>query len=463
MKKQNSGLNLWYFIGRRFIRLKNKNGNSNIIFLTLLLGITGGLAVLIVVLGIMNGFQNNHISRRLEIGSYHAVIYHNKGMDIERLQKIKDNLYNKFNSIQAVIPYIDKEVIALFTRGFYSEKHPVKLRAIDVNEVIKDEKFNKYFKITDGTFLQNNDNILIGQEMAWQLISNKRTDESVYITPDISLRSIKSKGIKYGIDGYYKTGSYDYDRYWSFMSLEGYERLHPGFKIETIGIKFDDYHKHKNIIKDIKLYLGDEFTIKSGEEINKGYFAALKLEKVMIIFLFTIIFLLVSINIFGAIKLTIIEKQENILILKAIGTTPFDIQMIFMMESIILAFAGSIFGVISGVFISLNVSNIFYVFEIIVNSIIFYINMIIEPVLVNLSKHILPSTYSDIALFKISDIVIYDTSVYYQTTFLVKHNLSEIIMITLTVVAITILSAYIPISSASIKKPNELLNTGGGI
>ena len=178
--------------------------------------------------------------------------------------------------------------------------------------------------------------------------------------------------------------------------------------------------------------------IKTAEETNSAYFAALRLEKMMIMFLFVIIFLMVATNIFGTLRLTILEKKKKILILKALGTTPHDIEHIFLVESFILAFGGATAGMLVGIFISHNILNIFAVVEFIINSAL---------------QIAIPAE-----IFR--PIVIYDTSIYYQTDFLVKFGFSELAVMYFSIVMLTLLSAYIPVAKAARLRPNKILQEG---
>ncbi|HBD94462.1 MAG: hypothetical protein A2015_06480 [Spirochaetes bacterium GWF1_31_7] len=421
------------YVGGRFIN--HKNGKNNIIFNTLFAGIAGGLAVLVVVIGVMNGFQNNYITRRVEVGSYHAVITHKKG--ISAYKKIVDDIYKNIPEIEAAVPHSDREVIILFKNRANSDKQPIKLRAIDTNELQKDSGFLKYCKIVRGDFNLDNDSILLGEELGWRQINYAKQGNLVYITPDVSIGSLKNEGLPFKVKGYFNTGSYDYDRYWVFIGLNAFHTLTGNKNVDSIGLKFKAKVNRKEVISRLKKSLPDDLVIRDASEINKGYFAALKLEKTMISFLFLIIFIMVCVNIYGALKLTILEKKESILILKAIGLQPSDIEIIFLLESILLAFGGTAVGLIIGVFVSLNILSIFAVIEYCINGLL-YIALPAEV---------------------FNPVKLYDTSIYYQTDLLVKFYPHELATAVFALIIMTIVSALIPIFKASRIRPNEINRT----
>lgn len=435
-------IKFWLQIGLRFFNSKKGTGKFNFIFITLFLGISGGLMVLIVVLGVMNGFQENHITRRIEIGSYHITISKKDhgSFNIQESKDLKKRLYKKFDEIEAAIPFSDKEVMILLSRGYFSERQILKLRAVDPDEIKKDSRFLKYFHLNFGELELKDYSIILGEEMFYRLLAKKNS--ILYINPSISLRGLKNKGIPFTINNVFNTGSYDYDRFWGFISIHSLTPLTGRTEIDSIGIKLKNNNWTNQLLKKIKAALGEEYIFQTAEDINRGYFAALRLEKTMIILLFLMIFMMVATNTFGALKLTILEKKKDISILKAIGSNSVDIEVIFVIESLLLGFAGSFTGVFLGTLISYNINNIFIIIESIANAILNFITFIFEKML--------PGIYFE-------PVKLYDNSIYYQTGFLIKINFYEIFIICILIICMTTFAAYLPVRKASKLKPVEVI------
>ncbi|OHD14743.1 MAG: hypothetical protein A2086_11555 [Spirochaetes bacterium GWD1_27_9] len=443
LKKYFNAIKFHLFIGRRYIKSNKEHKKVNVIFLSIYLGISLGLMVLVVVLGIMNGFQENHISRRIEIGSFHITLEKKefKTFTLTEALELKIKLYSEIKELESVVAFADREVI-IKKKSELFEEQIIKLRAVDPDEIKKDSRFLKYFKITYGEFDLNEYSILLGEAMGYKILS--RVGSELFLTPDISLTSLKSEGVPFNTSGFFYTGSYDYDRYWGFISIYSLIPLAGRANIDGIGLKVKDKNNEKIVIKKLKEMFGDQFEIQTAEEINRGFFSALKLEKVMIIFLFAMIFIMVSINTFGAMKLTITQKKVDVSILKALGANPSDIQIIFLIESLFIGFLGSLTGIFLGCFVVYNVLNIFVLVEFVINKFIGFLSYLFEFAFKG---------------FYFSPIRIYDTSVYYQTTFLVKINLVEIILISLFIITVTVFAAYIPVSKSSQLKPNDVLKS----
>ena len=423
-----------------------ENNTGAPVFAALFAGIAGSFAVLLVVIGVMNGFQDNYITRRIEIASYHATLLsQNNKVGCVYDKAILEELYREIPEIEAAVAFCDRDIIILFRNKINSDRQPVKLRAVDSLELQKDSRFIELFNITHGALDFSDGKVILGEELGWRELSFARLNSSVYLTPDISLQTLAGKKEKdageFRVSGYFNTGSYDYDRYWAFISLSSFFKLTQTNQIDGIGIKFKKGTNRRNVVENIRnLSLLEKYglEIKTAEETNSAYFAALRLEKMMIMFLFVIIFLMVATNIFGTLRLTILEKKKKILILKALGTTPHDIEHIFLFESLILAFGGATVGMLAGIFISHNILNIFAVVEFIINSAL---------------QIAIPAE-----LF--TPIVIYDTSIYYQTDFLVKFGFAELMIMYFSIVLLTLVSAYLPVSKAARLRPNKILQEG---
>ncbi|MCH5150430.1 MAG: ABC transporter permease [Spirochaetales bacterium] len=420
---------------------ERKSGAS--VFAALFAGIAGSFAVLIVVIGVMNGFQDNYITRRIEIASYHAVIRPvNDKLGYVYDKAVVEYLYRNVPEIEAAVPFCDRDILILFRNKIDSDRQPVKLRAIDAEEMQKDSRFLELFSITHGKLDLCDNKVILGEELGWRELSFARLNSPVYLTPDISLQTLAGRKEKeaeeFRVGGYFNTGSYDYDRYWAFVSLSSFFGLTGTNQIDGIGLKFKKKVNRRTAAEKIRSLPELEkygLEIKTAEEINSAYFAALRLEKTMILFLFVIIFFMVAVNIFGTLRLVILEKKEKILILKALGAMPRDVEHIFLFESLILAFGASAVGLLAGTFISYNILAIFAVVECIINSAL---------------RIAVPTDF-----FK--PLVIYDTSIYYQTDFLVKFTFAELAAMFFLIVLLTLLSAYIPVAKAARLRPNKIL------
>jgi lipoprotein-releasing system permease protein len=438
--KRKFNLHFHLFVALRYLFSRRKRGSLNITSLSLFGGLSLGLMVMITVLGIMNGFQENHISRRIEIRSYHATLFRKDGepMSLEEMISLKKKLYDRFKGIETVCGYTDKEVILKYGSFSQSEQQIIKLRGIDPDEVKKDSRFMKYFRIAYGDFDLGEYAILLGEELGYKIYS--RLNSTVYLTPDIALASLKSEGVAFRTTGFFNTGSYDIDRYWGYISLYSMAALSAKVDVEGLGIKFRNRNDHR-LLKALNDF-DPQYELKTAQQLNQGYFAALRLEKIMMLFIFFAIFIIISVNTFGSMKLTLVEKKLDIAILKAAGGSPEDIQIVFILQSFIIGLAGCFSGIFLGFLVIYNVMNLFHLTELFINGLFSGMEFLLEYLIPGIS---------------LPDIKIYDTSIYYQTEILVKIDPAEIILISFVILFMTVLAAYLPVSKASQLKPNEII------
>ncbi|HPK62167.1 MAG TPA: hypothetical protein PK426_06930, partial [Spirochaetota bacterium] len=136
IKKTIDTLKFRLFVAKRYMNDKSRNRGS-LVFISLFLGLSIGLSVMIVVISIMNGFQDNHISKRVEIGSSHINISKkdDKSFTVFEIANMKKSLYEKFEQIESVVPYSDREIIFQVDRNIFQEIQILKLRALDPDEI----------------------------------------------------------------------------------------------------------------------------------------------------------------------------------------------------------------------------------------------------------------------------------------------------------------------------------------
>ena len=397
---------LTYFKGRR----KSKGLASSLISLV---GIAFGVMVLITVIAVMNGLQNNYIGNLLEISSYHLQIIPRQDEVLSRGQ-LEELSHHPL--LKAIVPF--KEYQVLIDRvGEWSETSYGILRALDVKAALKDEDFIRHLfghKYQETDLQQMTEDFLIGTSqgvLAGYLFSQylglKENSEIVISTIDDLSWSLmafheetSSTSSVYPIKGIFKSGYKDIDNNYLFISLatptdladaQGEVKSAP----LLYGIKLKDRFKDL-IFKDYLEHVLDQnsFEIKTWRDYNRAYFSALYTEKASMFFLISLMFVVVAFNIYYSLHRLVVEKTEEIAVLKAMGATPVAVKAIFILEGLFIGIGGGLFGVICGLFLATHINECFEVLAWFVNYFLRFLELCLSGLAINVDLGTFESPFS---------------------------------------------------------------------
>lgn len=315
-------------------------------------GIAIGMIALIGTLGVMNGLQQGYISAILEVGSYHARIHSRGFLTEEQLKEIRALPY-----VLSVEPLLENQ--ALFETGggnFYG----FLLHALPYQAYQEDQNFRKKLNITRGNFPKPGE-ILLGERLYEALIWEEDDSVNLAALPQGRLQPFLQS---FKISGTFKTGYYDYDRNMAVLNLEDGLKYLSGEKEIFYAVKLKNPNRDQQFIKKIRQMNLD---VSGWREYNRAFLGALRLEKNMMIFLLSLIFIIVTVNIFQGRQREIEERSEEIAILRALGAAPKDIQTIFILQGLVIGLTGSLTGFFLGIFITKNITQIFRGLESLIN------------------------------------------------------------------------------------------------
>jgi lipoprotein-releasing system permease protein len=328
-------------------------------------GIAAGVMTLIAVLGVMNGFQLGTIEDILEVNSYHLRI---QPEDQDGLGPATGSAIRAVSGVAAALPFIDMQTIA---RGFYAEPHPVLVRAVPSDAFELDPGLAATVEMVSGSFdLRFPGSVVIGAELSRVL--------GVAVGDTVSILNFASSGFDvrnpvetpFMVTGIYQTGFLEFDLGWSFVSLQD---AHSALSVEeppTWGVKLDNRFADREIRDRLSQLLADrevEAEVVSWREYNRSIFGALRVEKILMMLLLGLIFVVVGVNIYQSLKRSVVERTEEIGILKAIGAPPRAVQAVFVLEGLLIGIVGGTIGTILGLAITENVNEIFRLAELVLN------------------------------------------------------------------------------------------------
>ena len=380
--KNNTGKLRWiWYVASRYIFRGRGNSPSAVLAI---LGIATGVLSLIVILAVMNGFQLGFIESILEISSYHLRL---EGFQPERTTEALD-VVRTIPGINAALPF--REFQALI-RGNREGQQAVVIRGVPSDAYDFDSGMISRLGFESGAFdLSDPHSVLLGSELA-RRTGIKLGDEIILY----SIHSILSGGetdtddgpgdsagiASFTVTGIFRTGFYEYDTGWGFVNIDSaadFSREAP-----VVGIKlynrFQDRAARELVENSILALPGFENTrFSSWRDYNKSFFGALRTEKLFMFILVGLIFIVVGLNIYQAQRRAVLERREEIGLLRAIGGGERAVRFVFVCDGAFIGFTGSAAGLVIGLLIASHIPVFFSVLEGIVNFFIQVLNIAAE-------------------------------------------------------------------------------------
>jgi len=355
-----------FFVSLRYLRARRKQVFVSVITFISVAGIFLGVAALIIVLAVMNGFETDLRNKILGINS-HVVLMEYNGPMKQYSHVIKD--IESVPGVVAATPFIYSQ--AMVKSG--NTASGVVLRGLQVESAFQVITLGK-MKEGKMDFLQadrrpaqridpgliNLPGIIIGKELAKNL--------GVFLFQPISIVSptgmITPMGMvprmkRFLLVGIFDSGFYEYDSTLAFLSLKDcQEFLNMGERVTGVEIRVNDIYKADVIAKAIERKLGFPYWARHWMEMNKNLFAALRLEKRVMFIILSLIVLVAAFNIITTLIMVVMEKNKDIAILKSMGATSGSIMKIFILQGVIIGAIGTLLGAAGGITIALNLSKI---------------------------------------------------------------------------------------------------------
>ncbi len=343
-----------FFIGLRYLRAKRKQAFISANTFISVAGIFLGVAALIIVLSVMNGFEVELRDKILGINSHIVLMKYRGGM--KDYKRVMEDL-KSVDGVVASTPFIygqamlkNKErATGVVLRGMSTE---TSANVINLGKMKEGDIDSLSGKGND----TGRTGVIIGKEMAQNLGVLLFDTVEILLPMGITTpMGIVPKIKKFSVVGIFESGSYEYDSSLVFMSLENCMKF-LGMKDTVTGveIKVDDIYGAGRIAKDIERTFGYPFWARSWMEMNKNLFSALKLERRVMFIILSLIVIVAAFNIITTLIMTVMEKARDIAILKSMGATARGIMKIFMIEGVIIGAVGTLLGSITGIAVALN-------------------------------------------------------------------------------------------------------------
>ncbi len=331
-------MNFPIWMAFRYLNAKKDKFLSVINFIAVA-GIAIGVAALIIVIGVMSGFD--HDMREKIVGANAHVL-------VEKESGLKDyeEVFAKLKGVSGVMaatPYIQGTV---FLEGPQRAVNLI-LRGVDPATEAKVTRIDEYLTNSKIEDLKENE-VVIGSQLA-SFYGYNIGDEITVIAPASGVAG-KDWRFKFKVAQIFNSGMYEYDMSLIIVHLSKAQQVfHFGSNmVNGIGLKLKNPDKALEVKKDIYDLMGFSYVVRTWIEMNKNLFAALALEKITMFIILTLIVLVASFNIVSTLIVTVTSKVKDIGILMAIGASRGTIQAIFTVQGLVIGFTGVFWGFVLG-------------------------------------------------------------------------------------------------------------------
>ncbi|MFN8769648.1 MAG: lipoprotein-releasing ABC transporter permease subunit [Neisseriaceae bacterium] len=350
-----------WMVGRRYLRAKQKNSFVSFISLVSIIGIALGVAALITVLSVMNGFQNE-IRKKIVGVTAHMQIMDASGK-LPNWQTISNQVQSN-KQVLATAPYVDGQALVSFdnnvsgvvVRGI-SSKLEKSVENIDANMVE-----GSYNSLISGKY-----NILIGEDLARNLGATIG-DKIMLITPDgqVTPAGMIPRIKRFTISGIFNTHMYEYDSGLVLIDLHDAQVLFKmGDNVSGVRLKVNDIMNTQEVKRQLGKILPDNLLVSDWIDQHKNYFSAVDLEKKMMFVILTLIVAVAAFNLVSTLVMTVNDKKSDIAILRTMGASKRNIMKIFILQGGMSGIIGTVSGTILGLLLATYIGNIVHFIELI--------------------------------------------------------------------------------------------------
>ncbi|HEY9099407.1 MAG TPA: lipoprotein-releasing ABC transporter permease subunit [Thiobacillus sp.] len=346
-------------IGLRYTHAKRSNHFISFISIVSMAGIALGVMALIVVLSVMNGFQEELRTRILGVAAHLEI-----SGPADRLSDWRDVLAQakQNKSVMSGAPYVNSQ-------GMLANGDSVRgavIRGVEPeleNQVADFAQYMKMGKLSDlkpGEF-----GIILGGELA-RVLNVYPGDKVVLLSPqgNITPAGVMPRVKQFTVTGIFEAGMFEYDSGLALINMRDAQKLlRLGGDVSGVRLKLDELFRAPFVTRELSQSLNGEFYITDWTQSHANFFRAVAIEKRMMFLILLLIVAVAAFNIVSTLVMAVTDKQSDIAILRTLGARPGSIMTIFMVQGAFIGVFGTLLGVASGVLLALNLETVVPIIE----------------------------------------------------------------------------------------------------
>lgn len=341
-------------VGWRYTRAGRsgrRNGFISFISAVSMLGIALGVAALIIVLSVMNGFQKEVRDRMLSVIS-HVEVFNGQGESLANWQAVAQAA-RQVTDVQAASPFIAQQV--LISRG--ESMRGALVRGISpVDEAQVTDLAARMLESTLSQLEPGEWRIVLGVELARSL-GVAAGDKVTLVAPggQLTPAGVMPRLKQFLVVGTLESGHYEYDSTLAWIHLEDAARL---FRLEGasgVQLRLKDPQLARTVAQELVSHLPANLTIRDWTRTNRNWFDAVQIEKRMMFIILTLIVAVAAFNLVSTLVMTVTDKRSDIAILRTLGASPSSIMGIFVVQGALAGVIGTFSGVGLGLLVACNI------------------------------------------------------------------------------------------------------------
>ena len=348
------------FVGLRYTRAKRKNHFISFISLTSMIGIALGVAALIVVLSVMNGFQKELRTRILGVASHLEITGNNNQLSD---WPYVANYSAKQPHVLASAPYIMAQGMLSYDQGVQGAiiRGVLPIAEDKVADLGRNMQVGHLTDLKAGEF-----GIILGADLAYNL-GAQVGDKVVVMAPQgqFTPAGVVPRLKQFTIVGLFQVGMYEYDAGLALIHMDDAAKLYRmGDSVSGVRLKLDDLFGAPSISASIATQLNGsasskgQYYVSDWTQQHANFFKAVQMEKRVMFIILTLIVAVAAFNIVSTLVMAVTDKRADIAIMRTLGASPASVMFIFIIQGVLIGLIGTVFGAVFGILIALNIDTI---------------------------------------------------------------------------------------------------------
>lgn len=329
------------FIALRYLRSRRNRGFISFITTIAILGVTLGVASLIITLSILDGFEKT-ITDNLVRFTAHLQLFAFQGQPLKEYHETVRKVQARFSEVTAIAPYVSREAMirsdvdieGVLVKGIEPSSNisPIRERLI-LGSYNLDES------------VEGAQGVIVGKRLADKLELQIGERVLVFALPGTSLTLNQTRIMQFEVRGIYETGMAEFDESYVYMSLQNAQRLFQlGAAVSGFDILVRDVGKLPELTQQIPEYLGYPYYARSMQQMHRNLFTWIDLQKKPVPIILGLIIVVATVNIVGTLLMMVMEKTKEIGVLRTLGTMRGKIVQIFLFQGMLIGVVGTFLG-----------------------------------------------------------------------------------------------------------------------